>query len=243
MPPGLDAIVLKCLTKKPEGRYGAMDELAADLEKLERGHPPDAVGEMMARSGGFNVPADYFRSAGMPAPVPASPLEPRKRWPLYATIGAVGTVIAIVGGVLARSPSTPAQTPPAVAAPVQAVTAALPAPLLSAAAPGVAPAASAAVIAPLLHEVLVSVTPGDATITRDGENLGPSPVVLHMTDGESASLVVTRKGYKPKTVKVDGSTPRQTLALDPAWIAPSSRPAAAPAAGIDDVGDPFAKKR
>ena len=37
VPPGLDAIILKCLTKKPEGRYATMDELVADLEKLEQG--------------------------------------------------------------------------------------------------------------------------------------------------------------------------------------------------------------
>src|ERR1019366_8552879 len=86
-----------------------------DLERLERGTLPDAVGEMMARTGGFNVPADYFRAHGMPAPVPATPHEPKKRWPLYATIGAVGTLVGIVAVVLARSPSTPAQTP--VAAP------------------------------------------------------------------------------------------------------------------------------
>ncbi len=77
VPPGLDAIVLKCLTKKPEGRYQTMDELGADLIKLEQGLMPDAVQEMMGRSGGFNVPADYFRTA-MPAPVPGSPVERRE---------------------------------------------------------------------------------------------------------------------------------------------------------------------
>ncbi len=242
VPPGLDAIVLKCLSKKPEQRYGTMDELVVDLEKLERGILPDAVGEMMGRSGGFNVPADYFRSAGMPAPVPASPLEPRKRWPLFATIGAVGTGIAIVVAVLARSPNTPAQTPPVVGALVTGATAATPAPPVPVSSL-VAPPAPSAAIAPLLHEVLVSVTPGDATVTRDGADLGPSPIVLHMADGENAALVVTRKGYKTKTVKVDGRTPRESLTLEAAYSAPSPKAASAPAAGIDDVGDPFAKKR
>jgi len=102
VPPGLDAIVPKCLTKKPEGRYGTMDELVADLERLERGILPAAVGEMMARSGGFNVPADYFRASAMPEPVPGSPLVPKKRWPLYATIAAVATLVGVVAVVVAR---------------------------------------------------------------------------------------------------------------------------------------------
>ena len=235
VPPGLDAIVLKCLSKKPEGRYGAMDELVADLEKLERGTLPDAVGEMMARSGGFNVPADYFRSTAMPAPVPASPVEPKKRWPLYATIAAVGTIVGIIGVVLATSPNTPAQ--PLLAAPLT-----LPLVVPVAAAPplAAAPAVSNAP-APVMHEVLVSVTPGDATVTRDGKDMGPAPLALQMAAGESVSLVIARKGYKTKTVKVGEQTPRQSFTLDPAWG--SSKTVAAPAGGgIDDVGDPFAKK-
>jgi tRNA A-37 threonylcarbamoyl transferase component Bud32 len=241
VPPGLEAVVLKCLTKKPEGRYASMDEVFADLEKVERGEQPAAVGELMARSGGFNVPADYFRGA-MPAPVPASPAEPRKRWPLYATIGAVGTVIAIVGLVLARSPSSPAQTP-VVAAPVLTSAPVVPAPVVIAAPPT---PTTVAPVHPAPHQVLVSVSPGDATITRDGTDLGPAPLVLELADGETANLVVTHKGYKTKTAKVDATSPRQSLSLEAVWSA--SSPKAAPASpggggGIDDVGDPFAKKR
>src|SRR3984957_10735880 len=102
VPPGLDAIVLKALTKKPEGRYQTMDEVVADLDKLDKGLLPDAVQEMMARSGGFNVPADYFRSSAMPAPVPATPALPKSRWPLYAVIAAVATGVGLVGVVMAR---------------------------------------------------------------------------------------------------------------------------------------------
>jgi eukaryotic-like serine/threonine-protein kinase len=249
VPAGLDAIVLKCLTKKPEGRYPGMDDLVVDLEKLEHGVLPDAVGEMMARSGGFNVPADYFRSSAMPAPVPASPAARPKRWPLYATIAAVVSGVGLVGVVLARSGVSPAQTPP-----VPSVTAG-PASVGGGPPLGVAPAVAplspsavsepaAAALAPAMREVLVSVSPGDATITRDGTDLGPAPLVLHMADGETATLVLTRKGYKTKTVKLDSGAPRQSLALDPV-AGPAPRPAAAtPAAGgVDDVGDPFAKKR
>jgi eukaryotic-like serine/threonine-protein kinase len=241
VPPGLEAIVLKCLSKKPEARYASMDEVVADLGKLERGILPDAVNEMMGRSGGFNVPADYFRAA-MPAPVPGSPAEARKRWPLYATIGAVGTVIAIVAVVLAGSSNSPAQTPVVAAPPALTSPPATTASVTLAPPPAttVAPAPAAAVS----HEVLVSVSPADATITRDGADLGPAPLVLHLTDGETATLVVARKGYKTKSAKVDASSPRQSLSLDATYTAPSPKPAAAPqGGGIDDVGDPFAHKR
>ena len=37
VPPGLDAIVLKCLSKKPEGRYASMDDAVADLREGREG--------------------------------------------------------------------------------------------------------------------------------------------------------------------------------------------------------------
>ena len=60
IPPGLEAIILKALSKKPEQRYSAMTDVIEDLDRLDRGEMPLAVSEMIARSGSFNVPADYF---------------------------------------------------------------------------------------------------------------------------------------------------------------------------------------
>jgi serine/threonine-protein kinase len=241
VPPGLDAIVLKSLSKKAEGRYGSMDELIADLEKLERGLLPDAIQEMMARSGGFNVPADYFRSSAMPAPVPGSPMGgPKPRWPLYATIGAVGTILGLVAVVfLAKNAGGNAHATPS-SVPVVTPTAA------PTAAPPTATLAATATAAPVTHEVLVSVTPPDATMTRDGKDLGGTPVALHLGEGESATLVFTRKGFKTKSVTIDGSDSKVAVALEGIFGPPPKGPPGGgttkPAGGgIDDVGDPFAK--
>ena len=119
VPPGLEAIVLKCLSKRPEQRYQSMDEVIEELDKMRDGLVPDAVPEMMARSGGFNVPADYFKKgAAMPAPVPATPADMRSRgrWPLYAGIAGVVAAVAIVVGIFASSAESTASEPSAVAA-------------------------------------------------------------------------------------------------------------------------------
>jgi serine/threonine-protein kinase len=247
VPPGLDAIVLKCLTKKPDGRYGTMEELVADLEKLESGVLPDAVQEMMARSGGFNVPSDYFRSSAMPAPVPASPVVPKKRWPLVAVIAAVGTIVGVIGVVvIGKGVNGAAHALPSAAPALPAAT------VTAAATPAPVPAPSATLApAPVTREVLVSVIPPDATLTRDGKDLGGAPVALHLAPGEQARIVITRRGYKTKTVTLDGSEPKLMVTLDSAaggGRAVAGSNAKAPSGGgsfggIDDVGDPFAKKR
>ena len=143
VPAGLDAIVLKCLSKKPEGRYASMDALVADLEKLESGAMPDAVGEMMARSGGFNVPVDYFRTAGRPELSPGSGSGRKSRWPLYAGLAGVLAAVLIVVGIFANSSSAGATLEPAAKQ--------TPAPPVASAAPitAVIPVASVAPPAPL----------------------------------------------------------------------------------------------
>jgi len=219
-----------------------MDELIADLEKLERGLLPDAVQEMMARSGGFNVPADYFRSSAMPAPVPGSPMGPPKRWPLYAVIGAVATIVGIIGIVIvAKTAAGNAHSTSSSGGAVVPTTATVAPPPPTAT---LAPPPSAA---PVMHEVLVSVTPPDATLTRDGKDLGGTPVALHLGEGESATVVLTRKGYKTKTVTIDGTDAKVAVTMEGAFGPPprggaGGAPPKPGGGGIDDVGDPFAKK-
>ena len=196
----------------------------------------------MARSGGFNVPADYFRSSAMPAPVPATPALPKTRWPLYAVMAAVATGVGVMGVVLVKGGNSTASSLPPATTTVATTAAPVPVPPLPSAT--LAPVASAAPA--VTHQVLVSVLPVDATITRDGQDLGTSPVALSLADGVTANLVVSRKGYTTKTVPVDPSQPKVIIKLDgimgPAAVGggPAPKPKGG-GGGIDDVGDPFAK--
>jgi tRNA A-37 threonylcarbamoyl transferase component Bud32 len=243
IPPGLDAIILKCLSKKPDARYGTMDELIADLDKLERGLMPDAVPEMMGRSGGFNVPADYFRARGMPPPVPATPAGvPRARWGLYAGIAGIATAIGIVGLILIRSATTTANPPPGglvtgatngVSSGAITAQTAAPAPL-----PNVPPP-------PASKQVLLTVEPSDAKVTRDGKDLGSVPIAIDVADGEKATLIITRGGYKSQTITLDGTEPKKLVKLASAASAPAKpappKPGPKPSMG-SDFQDPFLKK-
>ena len=131
---------------------------------------PGALAEMMARSGGFNVPADYFRVSGMPQPVPAMPAGvPKKgRAPLFIAMAVVGTLgIAALAVTLAKPTSSKAQGL------VQSVTPVAPVipPALSSA--NAAPAASVPAAPSVQHVALVVVDPKDAKVVRTGtsENL------------------------------------------------------------------------
>ncbi|HEX3777209.1 MAG TPA: serine/threonine protein kinase, partial [Polyangiaceae bacterium] len=221
VPPGLEAVVLKCLSKRPEHRYQSMSELIDEFDKLNAGAVPDAVPEMMARSGGFNVPVDYFKKGQMPAPVPATPSSrsgaEKSRWPLYAGIAGVLAAIAIVVGIFGSSHSssaTPSATGSALAAPEPAPK---PADSPAAAAPSISPSAAALAAANdvvLSKEVVLATEPIDAHIFRDGADLGQSPVAISVDEGKTVELEIRRDGYKPDSITLDGSKTREVVKLD-----------------------------
>src|SRR5450432_1318913 len=209
VPPGLEAIVLKCLSKRPEHRYQSMGELLTEFDKLSAGDVPDAVPEMMARSGGFNVPVDYFKKAHMPAPIPATPSSHpgpnRSRWPLYAGIAGVLAAIAIVVGIFGSSHSssaTPTATPSAAVAPEPA----LPKPVEPAVPSAAAPNANGGGVS---KQVVLATEPFDAHIFRGEEDLGQSPVVISVDEGKTVELDIRRDGYKPDKITLDGTKTRE----------------------------------
>lgn len=216
VPPGLEAIVLKCLSKRPEHRYQSMDELIADLDKLKAGSVPDAVPEMMSRSGGFNVPADYFAKPHMPQPVPASPngaRAPKSKWPLVAGLAGVAAAVALVGAIFAKSSQSDAK--PEVAT-LQAPPAAPPATV----APAEPPADENVIVS---KQVALAVTPPEARVFQGDKDLGTSPVLLEVEEGTSVALTVRMEGYKELELNLDGSRARESVKLERL----PSRPAAA----------------
>jgi len=208
IPPGLDAVVLKCLSKKAEQRYASMDALVDDLEKLEKGQLPDAVNEMMARSGGFNVPADYFRSSKMPPPMPASPPRGRSRVPVIAGVVAVAAVTAIAVGVLMKSNTGKAAPDPS-AASTSTLTA-----TLTATATATTSVAATTATAAAKKAIAIAVVPIDAKITSDGKEL-KSPVVLQLASNEAETITVARAGYVTQNITVMGTDDNRTITLAP----------------------------
>jgi serine/threonine-protein kinase len=210
IPPGLEAIVLKCLSKKPEHRYQSMQELTEDFDKMLDGQLPDAVGEMMARSGGFNVPADFFKSS-MPVPVPATPagLGRGRSWPLIAGIASVTAAISIVIGIFAYSQygtaSTESTTPSASVPPPVTTSPSAPA--------STTPPVMTAQPSPESVDVMVVVDPAHAEVFLGDKKLGVAPSLVSVPKGQTVSVTVRATGYIEQTLELDGSEKRKDVTL------------------------------
>jgi len=205
IPPGLEAIILKCLSKRPEHRYQTMRDLVAELDKVEKGIVPDAVPELMDRSGGFNVPTDYFRTAAHGAAVPASPARGRRsRWPLYAGLAGVLAAVAIVTAIFAQSSAgkaTQADHSPKMPTLVP----------LTSAIPSVEPKRDD--VRPS-RQVVLSTQPADAHGFVANLDLGPSPIVLDIPESTTKVVEIRRTGFASKNITLDGSEGRVSVVLD-----------------------------
>jgi eukaryotic-like serine/threonine-protein kinase len=249
VPAGLEAIILKALSKKPEQRYQTMEEVAQDLEKMLSGAAPDAVADMMSRSGGFNVPADFYKDRGMPAAVPATPLEAKTLSKWWLVLGGA-VAVCVVGAAffvwMSSSTASFRSAPgPAHAAPVQGIAptaVSLPAPVQSAL-PPVEP-----------KHVLIATEPRDAHVFRNGVDLGAPPLTIDVAPGQIAEIDIQREGYKPQKKTVDGSQQKATFKLDkipgarprsgsgarPAGASDPARPAG-PAMGGSEIVNPWGR--
>jgi serine/threonine-protein kinase len=207
-PPSLEAVILKCLSKKPEARYQSMTDLGADLERVRSGGVAHAVAEMMARSGGFNVPADYFKQPNVI--VPATPPSPAKKPARYALIAGLGIPVLAVAGIFAAAeiskggpapkPTDTAKTAPSAAAP-----------------PASAPSASVAAQPPPVktRPVAITATPDTAVIYRDNQPVHQVPWTIEVEEGKIVSIEIRADNWETKGVDLDGSEGSRVVHLVP----------------------------
>lgn len=191
LPPGLEAVILKSLRKKPEERYQNMTELNAELRLIEEGVKPAAL---------FSLAPEALH--------PPEALHSRtwiKDWRIWA--GLFGAALA--GGATANllrkdreeaDPPMPSVPPPPpdkkdlVNPPIKIEE---PSPTSS-------------------RRVEISVEPADAHVFFEGKDLGKGSASLEIPAGGKFDVEVRKRGFKPEKLALDGSEPEISVKLKPA---------------------------
>jgi serine/threonine-protein kinase len=201
VPPGLEAIIMKALSKHPDQRYATMQAMSEDLDKVGRGNRPDALTEMMARSASM-FPAERFMERAMPAPIPATPRRKRAPWGMYAGVTAILVACSLVVGVFLQSSSSRAQASRAPAAPSGQ--------------PAAPPIESNFVdTTPPPTQILFAAEPLDSHVFLGDVDLGTTPVTLEVPKEGNVRVEVRRSGFRSRTMVVDGSEKKVSVKLVP----------------------------
>jgi serine/threonine-protein kinase len=197
VPPALEAVILKCLSKKPDLRYQTMGDLQDDLEAVEAGLTPKAVVDHVQRATHASQTAADLESPGRMTVGQGVPGVPGKR-PVGLIIGIV--VLLIGGGAgayfaMGSKPAEPehvvkpaADTPPATVPPP----AANPTPPTTPAAP---------------TQITIKSDPAGAELYRSNALIGNTPFTLAKPkDGEQLELELRMSGYENRTFSVSSLT-------------------------------------
>jgi eukaryotic-like serine/threonine-protein kinase len=208
---GLEAIVAKCLAKRPELRYQSMEELVIDLDRLGTGAMPGAAFD--AKRAELASPAQYYGEGVDDAP-------PAKGRALLT--GVLVSLIALAAGgalytlAIRKSPAAP----PIAAVPTET----------AASKPLVTPLPPETRPGPVVRQVLIATEPV-ARIIRGTEDLGMSPVSVDVAAGQTVELSIRAEGFKDARVILDDSSEtRQSIRLErAAGPAQKARPKPPPA--------------
>ena len=207
VPSALEAVILKCLSKKPEARYQSMGELFSDLEAVESGLTPKAVVDHMELAG-RSAQTDPDVAGGRVTVGMGQPTIPMRRGTLPIVLGAIllvgggAAAFFVMSGQGGVSPQDehlvqpapvvppPAPAPPPVAAPV----------------PPPAPPAPEPVKAPP-QAIAITSDPAGAELYREGTLLGNTPLTLPRPEGSNTvTLELRARGYETKTFSITALT-------------------------------------
>jgi eukaryotic-like serine/threonine-protein kinase len=231
--PALEAVVMKCLSKRPENRYQSMEEVIVDIDRLLAGARPQAAVE---KGGNFAAPASYYGDEN------ASSAEPKKSRSAVIAVAVLG-VAALAGAAIKLGSPAPRATPEATPRSEQKAPAAV----------TVVPPQATPVVA--LRQVTITSEPMDAHIVLDGKDLGEQPISVDVPEGKNVEVQIVREGYKSARLVLDGSEGKQSIKLEKAQApvrptkpakpaTPAPKPAATkkrPSLGSGEIIDPWSK--
>jgi serine/threonine-protein kinase len=245
IPPGLEAIILKCLSKRQDQRYQSMDELIEDLDRFSLGTVPEAVTDLRERSEEFSIPDDYFEMSSAGAITANSAAVRRHGWLLYAGVAGVLAAVGIIAAIVAQGSTSDVNHRKTRAVASANFGDATPE---SSRSPTVGD--SNVTVAPVeetttVRQVVLATEPIDAQVFLDGKNIGSSPVLVDVVEGQTAKLEIRRAGYRNREVTVNGSEGRLSVKLDRAVavrpVRGGSKSSKRSHIGTSDLGDPWAR--
>jgi serine/threonine-protein kinase len=233
--PALEAVVMKCLAKRPENRYQSMEQVIVDIDRLLAGAKPQAASE---HGGAFATPAAYY-DAGPSASTP----PPKKSRSLALGAIAALTLVLVAGAALKLGTEEKTAAPEA------------PPPVVQRAHPAVNVVPPQATPIVTLRQVTIATEPIDAHIWQGGKDLGQAPVNVQVPDGQNLELQIVREGYKNARVVLDGSEGTQAIKLEKvppvrATKSTKTQPSTAPkpsatkkrpSLGSGEISDPWSK--
>ena len=103
VPGGLDAIVMKAMSKNPDNRYGSAAEMAEDLDRFRAGHKVHATPLLATGASTTVVSAPRGGTEVLPADEPLEPRAGSRRAGLYVAAALVGLALVALLAYLLSS--------------------------------------------------------------------------------------------------------------------------------------------